>query len=291
MRAMARPHATVAISALHISQTASVMRIVLHTWADNAVAFARVLGQQDATWGAETFDLAGGRVALCGPGMWINGGYAVGFDGPITGDELTGFEQRCAAIGVPPSIETSPLTHDDVSTLLESRGYVRGKVVSALRRGLDDVETLPPADPAIVIEPAGEQVATWQQTAALGWGHGPESRRANDAFSQAASVVDGDGFVLARDADDHRPIGCASLTIRGTVATLGGMSTLPEERRRGVQSALIHHRLRASTEAGCRIAVSTTAPGSDSERNLVRHGFERWFELITWTLATPLRDR
>jgi GNAT superfamily N-acetyltransferase len=267
------------------------MRIVLQAWADNAVEFARVLGRQDAAWGAETFDLAGGRVALCGPGMWINGAYAVGLDVPITEDELTGFEQRCAAIGLPASIEVSPLTRDDVVTLLGARGYAVGKTVSALRRGFDDVDALLPTDPAIVIEPAGGQVATWQETAALGWGHPPDARRASDAFSRAASVVDGDGFVLARARDDRRPLGCASLTIRGTVATLGGMSTLPQERRRGVQSALIRHRLHASAMAGCEIAVSTTAPGSDSERNLIRHGFEPWFELTTWTLTTSHADR
>lgn len=51
------------------------------------------------------------------------------------------------------------------------------------------------------------------------------------------------------------------------------MSTLPEERRRGVQRSLVRARLLASFEAGCDLAATSTEPGSGSERNLIRLGF------------------
>jgi GNAT superfamily N-acetyltransferase len=59
------------------------------------------------------------------------------------------------------------------------------------------------------------------------------------------------------------------------------MSTLPSERRRGVQAALVHHRLRLARAAGCGIATSTTVSGGASERNLRRLCFEPWFEVTT----------
>ena len=112
------------------------------------------------------------------------------------------------------------------------------------------------------------------QTTALGWGHTTDrARRASDAYSRAAAAVDEPGLLLARSTDDGRPIGCASLAIRDGVATLGGMSTPPPERGRGVQGALIAYRLRYAHEHGCDVATTQVIGGSASERNLLRHGF------------------
>ena len=101
-----------------------------------------------------------------------------------------------------------------------------------------------------------------------------------------AAKVDGDRFVLATDTVSGDPIACATLSIRDDVATLGGMSTVPSARRRGVQSALIRHRLALAASSGCAIATTTVAPGGDSERNLLRHGFDHWFTIETLTRPT-----
>jgi GNAT superfamily N-acetyltransferase len=128
----------------------------------------------------------------------------------------------------------------------------------------------------------------WQETAACGWGHeGEEARRANDVFARVAAVVDGERFALVRHAGSGRPLGCASLTIRDGVATLGGMSTLPESRGQGVQTTLIRHRLRVAAASGCDLATSVAVPDSISERNLIRHGFERVFSIEHWVRRPP----
>ena len=108
-------------------------------------------------------------------------------------------------------------------------------------------------------------------------------RRAHDAFGAATAAVDGSALVLAFNADDDRPLGCANMHIVGGVAILGGMSTLPAERRRGVQAALIAHRLEIAADAGCDLAVSSTLPANASERNLTRAGFRPLFEMATLT--------
>ena len=55
---------------------------------------------------------------------------------------------------------------------------------------------------------------------------------------------------------------------------LCGAATLPASRRRGVQSALLQARLVRAREAGCDMAVVTTQPGSKSQENVQRAGFE-----------------
>jgi ribosomal protein S18 acetylase RimI-like enzyme len=64
------------------------------------------------------------------------------------------------------------------------------------------------------------------------------------------------------------------LRISDGLAQLSGAATLPAHRRRGVQSALLRARLVDAAAAGCDLAVVTTDPGSKSQENVQRAGFE-----------------
>ncbi len=252
------------------------------TWALDAVAFAAVLSQQDPSWGSRTFPLGGGHLVLCGCGLYVNRALAFGIDQPVTVDDFAELERQTSQIGLEPTIEVTSMSHDSVGRIAGRRGYRLGNFRTAHVRSLGDDDVGAP-DPSIVIERAdGSLLGAWLETTATGWGHTTiEARRASDAFSRAAAVIDQQGFVLASDATDGRPLGTASLTIRDGLATLGGMSTRPSERRRGVQQALIRHRLRLAQDAGCDLATSSTVPGGGSERNLTRAGFRPLYDKVT----------
>ena len=47
----------------------------------------------------------------------------------------------------------------------------------------------------------------------------------------------------------------------------------PAFRRRGAQGALLRARLARARELGCRVASSSTLPGTASRRNMERAGF------------------
>jgi ribosomal protein S18 acetylase RimI-like enzyme len=68
--------------------------------------------------------------------------------------------------------------------------------------------------------------------------------------------------------------GGAGLRIEDGVAQLAGAATAPAHRRRGVQTALLSARLVDAAAAGCDVAVITTQPGSKSQQNAQRRGFE-----------------
>ncbi|HEU5100722.1 MAG TPA: GNAT family N-acetyltransferase, partial [Roseiflexaceae bacterium] len=72
---------------------------------------------------------------------------------------------------------------------------------------------------------------------------------------------------------DGQPAGGGGMYVHERVAELGGASTRPAFRRRGVQRALIDARLRAAYEQGCDLAMVITSPGTDSQRNVERAGF------------------
>jgi len=69
-------------------------------------------------------------------------------------------------------------------------------------------------------------------------------------------------------------VAVCSMTIDQQLADLGGMTTSPAFRRRGVQAACLAHRLRVAREAGCDLAVASADPGSESARNIERAGLQ-----------------
>jgi hypothetical protein len=73
------------------------------------------------------------------------------------------------------------------------------------------------------------------------------------------------------------------------VAELGGASTLLAHRHQGAQSALIQHRLAEAHALGCDLAVVLTTPGSVSQRNMQRRGFQlAYTRMICERPFTPL---
>jgi GNAT superfamily N-acetyltransferase len=73
---------------------------------------------------------------------------------------------------------------------------------------------------------------------------------------------------------DGKVAGGAALDVRDGVALLFAASTLPSARRQGAHRALMEARLAAAREAGADLAVVITEPGSDSQRNVERAGFQ-----------------
>jgi GNAT superfamily N-acetyltransferase len=92
-------------------------------------------------------------------------------------------------------------------------------------------------------------------------------------------------FVL----DGDRAIAAGALYVEGDVAWAGLGGTLPEDRRRGAQTALLARRVRDARADGARWITSwTTAESADrpnqSLRNMKRLGFEVSYELQNFVL-------
>ncbi len=251
-------------------------RRALRVRAANAVSHTRSLVSREPQWGGEVHPLAGGWLVLAGPGMYINQAMAAGMDVELSSSDLDLLLARSDAVGVAPAIEVTALTLTASLRRISDRGFVHdpGADITSLTRSVTGPTVDAPAD--VLVRPVDSDAGLrlWLETSALGWGHTTsDARRTSDAFAAAANAVDGEHMVIAFDAVDERPVGCASMTVRDGIAVLGGMSTIPAERRRGVQAALIGYRLAEASRQGCDLAASTASSGSASERNLQRHGF------------------
>jgi GNAT superfamily N-acetyltransferase len=68
----------------------------------------------------------------------------------------------------------------------------------------------------------------------------------------------------------------------GEAALVDGAATLPEHRGHGCQAALLAHRFQAARAEGARVAITRTAAGSASHRNLERAGMRVCRRMEVW---------
>jgi GNAT superfamily N-acetyltransferase len=64
----------------------------------------------------------------------------------------------------------------------------------------------------------------------------------------------------------------------------GGAATVPELRRRGLQAALMHARMKYAADHGCDLAMMVAEAGSNSQRNAERQGFTVAYTRLKWRL-------
>lgn len=265
-------------------------RRALRVRAANAVGHTRSLTALDPSWGSEVHRLAGGWLVLAGVGMYLNQAMAAGIDDELSSAHLDVVLERSRAVGVAPTIEVTSITLPPSVRRVRQRGFVHDTAsdITCLTRSVTPTTIDAPDD--VVIRPVECEAALrlWQETSATGFGHTTtEARRASDAYAAAAHALDNEHMVIAFDPTDERTLGCATMTVRDDVAMLGGMSTIPAERRRGVQAALIRYRITEAHRLGCDLAATTAASGGASERNLRRHGFEPRATIQRFSLPTP----
>ena len=205
----------------------------------------------------------------------------LGFDGLPDAAELDAIERGHAARRARLQVELATLADPAVGRLLTSRGYRLIGFENVLARRLDQVATAA-AEGIGIVEVDADSSARWITTVTEAFLQadvfdGPASHESFDRATlertyQYFAAVPGASRLLARL--DGEVAGGASLFMHEHTALLCGAATLPASRRRGVQSALLQARLTRAREAGCEMAVVTTQPGSKSQENVQRAGFE-----------------
>ena len=223
--------------------------------------------------------LAGGVVVYAGPGSPMNKGIGLAITEALEEAPLAAVEDAWRDRQEPMRIELSALARPEAATLLTGRGYrligFENQLGCALQEWSDAG-----FGPEIIVESlTAVDEKLWRDVTVDGFAHPDESPTAHEIFPR--EVLDAIFMTLGRTSGFRRYVaridgvvaGSASLRIDGDIAQLAGAATLPAFRRRGVQTALLRHRLREARDAGCTLSVVTTAPGSTSQANVQRRGF------------------
>jgi ribosomal protein S18 acetylase RimI-like enzyme len=256
-------------------------------------AGAAAARRRDPAAGAVILPIAGGRATWAFAGSPLNKVSGLGFAGVPAEAELEAVERAFAARGEVVRVELANLGDPEVGAVLTRRGYALSGFENVLGLKLSAAAARPFAPDLEVAESGAAERGLWLDVVVTGFAH-PDSQGvpSDEEFPRevlertVGDLATSEGFrcYLARRAGV--PAGGASLRLDEGVAQLAGAATLPAHRRRGVQSALLAARLAAAAAAGCEVAVVTTLPGSKSQQNVQRQGFELLYTRAVLVLPT-----
>jgi GNAT superfamily N-acetyltransferase len=230
--------------------------------------------------------LAGGLVVYAGPGSPMNKGIGLAITDPLEEAVLAAVEEEWRDRNEPMRIELSSLARPEAATMLTARGYRLVGFENQLGCVLQDWKEegyglrASGSGQDIVVESLAESdEKLWRDVTVDGFAQPDASPTAHEMFPR--QVLDDIFITLGRTGGFRRYVaridghaaGAASIRIDGDIAQLSGAATLPAFRRRGVQTALLRHRLLEARDTGCVLAVVTTQPGSTSQANSQRRGF------------------
>jgi len=237
--------------------------------------------------------IAGGTAVLAEADSPLNKVVGLGFDGLPSAGALDEIERAYAACGVPTQIELAHLVDPDIAAALTDRGYRLESFEDVLGRALDCATELD-APPGIDVRRSGDdEFEQWLAVVVDASAH-PDAQGVpwreefpRDVYERAQRDSAAAGVLRYIALRDGAIAGGAELRISKGIAQFAGAATAPEHRRRGVQSALLAARLTDAVTAGCDVAVITTQPGSKSEQNAHRQGFELLYTRAVLVKRTP----
>jgi GNAT superfamily N-acetyltransferase len=235
--------------------------------------------------------LAGGVAVYAGPGSPVNKAIGIALAEPLDEEAVAAVEAEWRDRDEVLRVELATLAHESVAPMLSRRGYRLTAFENVLGQPLDALGPVEYGPTLRIDSVPGADESTWMNVTIDGFAHPDEGAAPSEVYPREvlegafADQVRVQGFRRYLARIDGFPAGAASLRVDGPIAQLAGAATLPAYRRRGVQTALLHYRLDDAHKAGCRIAVITTQPGSQSQANAQRRGFA-----LLYTRAILVRE-
>jgi len=246
-----------------------------------------------ARTGTEGFliPIAGGMASFAEPDSPFNKVVGLGFDGVPSAAELDVIEKAFADRGAPTQVELAHLAESAIGELLSDRGYRLESFENVLGLALDGDDPEPITPPGIEVRRStADELDAWvavvadagthPDTQGLPW-HDEFPREVIENAERDFAAAGGTRYAAFRDGV---LAGGADFRITDGIAQLAGAATAPAHRRHGVQSALVAARLADARAAGCDVAVIVTQPGSKSQQNAQRRGFD-----LLYTRATLVK--
>lgn len=238
---------------------------------------------------------AGGVMGFHELGSWQNQACGVGLDGPVEPAQIDELIEFYRSRGAVPQVELSPFAHESLVAGLAERGFVvrefenvlAFELTSGAELGDDTLERGWPAGLELerIAHDDAASIALATELAMRGFFPEGELPPAMVEASRATFARPSTVSFLAR-VEGH-PASAGSVSIGEQVASLVGVSTKPEYRRRGIQQALMLARLRVARERGCVLAMIGSRPGIPTERNAMRMGFTMAYTKVLLTRPEP----
>ncbi len=226
--------------------------------------------------GTPILETAGGCAVFLGPESPLTQVVGLGLNGAVSEAEFSSIEDFFRSRGARVKIELCPLADAGLLDIVSARGYQISEFSNVLARRLggEDGWAAPRARGIL----PGEETL-WARTVARGFFDEPELTDDEIEVGKAITGIPGVSCYFATEAGELAAGG--AMAIHDRVAALFADSTVPSRRRLGLQRELIAARLAEARERGCDTAMASTLPGSPSQRNYERLGFEVVYTRLT----------
>lgn len=224
---------------------------------------------------AATMDVAGGCAVFVGADSPLTHAMGIGLNGRVREDEIDAMETFFRSRGAGVAIDLCPLADAGLLPILAERGYRVTEFSNVLVKRM--------AGTAMVFTPRvrralPDEIDLWSHTVGRGFFEQAELTTEEMDVGRAIWAMPGALCYLATAGE---PAGGAAAAIYRGLATLFADSTVACHRRSGLHGELIAARLNEALAQGCDLAMASTLPGSGSQRNYERLGFE-----VVYTRAT-----
>ena len=224
--------------------------------------------------------VTGGVATFAEPDSPYNKIAGLGFGGLPDAAALDEIEKAFAGRGAAAQAEVASLADPALIDLLTGRGYRLAGFENVLGRDLSAGIHAAVVPGVEVRRSRPDELDEWVELVTDAAVHAdtegvPMEEFPRDVLERAerdSATIDGMRRYLA--LHDGEPAGGGSLRIDGGIAQMAGAGTVPAHRRNGVQTALLAARLSDAAAEGCDVAVVTTQPGSRSQHNVQRRGFD-----------------
>jgi hypothetical protein len=238
----------------------------------NQVEFARAYNRRGLAPEAAHKKIGSGHAVFAGPDSPLTQAFALGMEGAVSEDELDELEAFFKDRGAAVNIEVSHMADMSLTEKLIERGYKISEYTDVLVRKLYADDSFDMKSNCLIREVREDEIDTFARVISEGF---VEGGVAPELLIEVFKVFFRQSNCKCFAAlNDREPAGGGAVFIQDGVAALGGASTLPRHRNLGIQGDLLRKRLLFARSEGCDLAMVSTAPGSTSQRNVLRQGFQ-----------------
>jgi GNAT superfamily N-acetyltransferase len=230
--------------------------------------------------GATWIDADGTWAMYDGVGSPLTQTFGLGLFGPASDTQMDALEAFFAERLADVCHEVSVMADPGVLPMLAARGYHAVEWSTVLAQPVREPVQEAPFSAITVRAVTIDEADHWASVAATGWSEHAEIAEFVRELGRVNARAAGTVCFLAEESGEA--IATGGLHIHEGVALFAGASTVPQARNRGAQRALLEARLAYARAAGCDLAMMAAAPGSSSQKNAQRAGFEVAYARVKW---------
>ncbi len=239
------------------------------------VGYAEVLAALGLRPQARALPIADGHAVHTGLDLPINRASGLGMSGPVTTADLEQIEQFFAEVGLSAQVDLCPLADPSLMALLGERGYWVHRFYNVFARPVTEADAKPSLEGEVKVVKVGpDEAEAWMKVVAQGFAGRDELSEEDMNLVLTRVALNRPGVTCFLATVDGELAGGGALSMHNGLATFFSASTRPAFRQHGVQKVLILARLAAAYSAGCDLATVMTTPGTASQRNMERQGFQ-----------------